>query len=92
METVFTIFQKKPPAPLVTLEKILGPAAAVTDEQYARNEQEIDQIRPQQQLCKNCQGISCEQQIEGMVPMFTSFRGHYSLPPPIGITMRKSGI
>jgi hypothetical protein len=67
METGFTIPTKKPPATLVTLENIIGPSASITQEQFTLNEREINEIRAQQQLCKNCQGIQCEQPIEGMV-------------------------
>ncbi|WP_317303334.1 ATP-binding protein [Acidaminococcus timonensis] len=78
MENGFTIPPKKPPASLVTLENIVGPSASITEEQYTWNERKINEIRSQQQLCKNCHGISCEQTIEGMVPVFTSFRGFFS--------------
>jgi DNA replication protein DnaC len=78
METGFTIPTKKPPATLVTLENIIGPSASITQEQFTLNEREINEIRAQQQLCKNCQGIQCEQPIEGMVFVFTSFRGQLS--------------
>lgn len=96
MENGFTIPPKKPPASLVTLENIVGPSASITEEQYTWNERKINEIRSQQQLCKNCHGISCEQTIEGMVPVFTSFRGFFSFAlhrcPHSQLIRRKKGL
>lgn len=75
----FKIPERKPDEPRKTLMNFNGVAAALKISEYEQNEEEIQKILKAQEECRFCNGKTCPQRIERMVPAIRGYRGFYSV-------------
>lgn len=84
---------KKEKSIYVDLANLFGPPAHVMEKYIQNCEDDIERVRKEQELCRNCRDGKCRQPVPEMVHIFTGYRGYPYFPltpcPKVKMLQRK---